>query len=86
MMMMSSTMMRLMTMLLMTLVPPLSSSDCGQHSYACAGTPRCVLSSQVDSNMVENVSSTLKLFYSEELLFPRILFSEFPVKIFYIEK
>ena len=22
-------------------------SQCGPHSYACAGTPRCVLSSQV---------------------------------------
>ena len=25
-----------------------TSQQCGPHSYACAGTPRCVLSSQVD--------------------------------------
>ena len=26
-----------------------TSEQCGPHSYACAGTPRCVLSSQVSS-------------------------------------
>ena len=31
-----------------------TSQQCGPHSYACAGTPRCVLSSQV-LNIMMNV-------------------------------
>ena len=37
------------------------SPPCGPHSYACAGTPRCVLSSQVRNMRREAMSSDLSL-------------------------
>ena len=40
-----------------------TSQQCGPHSYACAGTPRCVLSSQV-LNIMMNVNYSFSFFVS----------------------
>ena len=47
-----------------------TSQQCGPHSYACAGTPRCVLSSQVS---IEYYECKISFYIFRFMLLSRIL-------------